>query len=217
MLQVDRLIRIVLADDHPVVREGLRTMLPQCGPVEIIGEAENGRVLIDLVEELQPDVVLMDIKMPEMNGIEAMELLTRNYPHVKVLVLSMYDNPEYVRRLVKAGCRGYMLKDSSPHEMTSAVEKIHRGEFYFSSILIPALVKADIFLLNNPDQELTAREVEVLVHLVNGLTNKRIGEVLQMTTRTAEKHREHIMKKTGCTTVAQLVRFAMDKGYVKMD
>ncbi len=190
-------------------------LLPQCGPVEIIGEAENGRLLLALVEELHPDVVLLDIKMPEMNGIEVMELLAVDYPHVKVLVLSMYDNPEYVRRLVKAGCRGYMLKDSPPQEMTNAVERIHQGELYFSNVLVPALVQSELFLIGAAQNDLTEREREVLVHIANGLSNKAIGEDLGMSTRTAEKHREHVMKKTGCANVAQVVRFAISKGYVQ--
>lgn len=205
-------IRVLLADDHPVVREGLRSTLPLYGPIKIVAEAEDGEEAVTLAREFLPDIILMDIRMPDMTGIEATEILTRDLPQIKVVMLTMYDNPEYVKRLVEAGCKGYLLKDSGPAEMVDAMQRVHRGEKYFSSRLVPTLVKAGEGIQD--PQELSAREKQVLVYVVEGLSNKQIGRAMVISTRTVEKHREHVMFKTRCTSVGQLVRYAMDKGYL---
>lgn len=216
-LKAETLIRVVVADDHPVVREGLRSTLPQCGRVEIVGEAEDGRQALEMVKRLRPDVILLDIKMPEINGLEATKEIQRAFPEVKVVILSMHEDHEYVRRLVDAGCRGYVLKDSSPLEVVRAIEKVHAGEMYLAGRLIPNLLHPPGVGAKSNPHNLTPREIQVLTHVANGLTNKETGIALKMATRTVEKHRQNVMDKTGCTTVAQLVRYALAQGYVKLN
>lgn len=206
-------IRVVLVDDHPVVREGLRSTLPICGPVEIVGEAEDGWKALEVVGRTRPDVVLMDVKMPVMNGIDATRQILRDFPECKILALSMFEDPQYVTEMLRSGCRGYLTKDSSPDEVVKAVQGVKAGLRPVSPRLIQCLVQA---MNPKPDEPkaLTEREVQVLRLIADGLTSKEIADKLNLSARTVEKHREHMTTKTGCSTVGQLVRYAVYKGYV---
>lgn len=207
------IIRVVLVDDHPVIREGLRSTLPQCGPVEIVGEAEDGLQAIEVVGRTRPDVVLMDVKMPNMNGIEASRQILRDFPECKVLALSMFEDPQYVTEMLRGGCSGYLIKDSSPSEVVKAVQGVQAGLRPVSPRLIPCLVSAMDPKLDGP-KALTERELQVLKQIAEGFTSKEIADKLGISVRTVEKHREHMTAKTGCSTVAQLVRYAVHRGYV---
>ena len=213
LVEPKTVIRVVLVDDHPVVREGLRSTLPACGPVQIVGEAENGLQAIKIVGETRPDVVLMDVKMPVMNGIDATRRILQDFPECKVLALSMFDDPQYVEEMLRCGCKGYLIKDSSPLEVVVALQKVQAGFQTVSPQLMPALMK-----VLGPKEEdkraLTEREIQVLKLIAQGFSSKEIGGQLNLSARTVEKHREHISEKIGCSTAVQLVRYAIHKGYV---
>ncbi len=212
-MESQTLIRVVLVDDHPVVREGLRSTLPACGPIQIVGEAENGLQAIRVVAKTRPNVVLMDVKMPCMNGIDATRRILRDFPECKVLALSMFDDPQYVEEMLRCGCSGYLIKDSSPLEVVIALQQVQAGLQAVSPRLMPTLVK--VLGPREPEKRaLTEREVEVLKLVAQGLSAKEIGEQLKLSARTVEKHREHISDKTGCSTAVQLVRYAIHKGHV---
>jgi DNA-binding NarL/FixJ family response regulator len=207
-------IRIILVDDHPVVREGLRSILSSFEEVEIIGQACSGREAIQLARELRPDVVVMDISMPEMNGIEATAALRRELPEVKVLALSMHENFAYIKQALAAGARGYILKDSSPKDLVDAICDVHSGT-------LPISPQAANILVGHQQStpkgsELTPREMDVLRFIARGYTNKEISAALGLGVRTIETHRENLIRKTGLATVAELTRYAISNGYVDL-
>jgi DNA-binding NarL/FixJ family response regulator len=207
-------IRILLVDDHPVVRQGLRKILSEFGEIDITGEAASGREAIDRVREMNPDVVLMDISMPEMSGIEATAVLRRESPDTKVLALSMHANAAYIKQALRAGARGYLLKDAVPKELVEAISSVNSGANAISPQAASALVAASDG--SSRRAELTARETEVLCHIARGLTNKEIGTQLGLSVRTVETHRENLIRKTGLATVAELTRYAVAHGYIEL-
>lgn len=206
-------IRLLLVDDHPVVREGLRSILSNFEQLTIAGEAASGPEAIALARELKPDVIVMDISMPEMSGIEATAALTREVPSSRVLALSMHDNPNYVTQILRAGARGYILKHTSPNELVQAICEVFAG-------LNPVSPKAADILLhrafpNSAPHKLSPREIQVLAFIARGLTNKDIGQQLNLSVRTVETHRENLIRKTGRTTVAELTRYAITHGFTE--
>ena len=209
-------IRVLVVDDHPVVRKGISMCLARHEGLEIVGEAADGREAVHRARELQPDIVLMDINMPHMNGLAVTELLRREMPRVKVLVLSTHSNPDYVLRIIQSGAQGYVLKDATPEELVRAVEIVNRGEAYFSSDV--ARVALNQFVRGSGDgpsaSQLTHREREVLVQIAEGRSNKEIATHLGVGVRTIETHRERIMRKLDIHSVAGLTRFAVAKGLV---
>jgi two-component system nitrate/nitrite response regulator NarL len=212
-------IKVLLVDDHPVVRRGIRFCLAQREHIEVVGEASDGVEGLSLARQTEPDVVLTDIDMPNMNGLAFAEALRREMPSVRVLVLSMYANTEYILRIIQSGAKGYVLKEADPEELIHAVEAAHRGDAFFSPEA--ARVALNQFV-RGPSQlplsaELTQREHEVLVGIAEGLSNKEIASNLGVGVRTIESHREHIMAKLGIHTVAGLTKFAIAKGIVSLD
>ena len=203
-------IRVLLVDDHPVVRQGLRKILSTFDEIAIAGEASSGREAIEVARELKPDVVLMDISMPEMNGIEATTILRRDLPEIKVLALSMHENASYVKQALKAGARGYILKESAPQKLVEAISTVNAT----NEPVMPTDVLART---EGKAQELTPREIEVLRLIARGLSNKEIGLELNVGVRTVETHRQNLIDKTGCKTVAELTRYAVDNGYVELN
>jgi two-component system nitrate/nitrite response regulator NarL len=214
-------VRLLLVDDHPVVREGLRSALAKQPAFEVVGEAASGPEAVERAKALQPDIVVMDLTLPGMSGIEATEILHREVPLARVVVLTVHNSREYVRRLLQAGARGYVLKDASPHEVILALEKASRAEAYLSAQAVAALVDDYRALTASPGgaraMELSGREREVLKLLAEGLTNKEISERLGVSIRTIETHRERLMKKLDIHTVAGLTRFAIANGYARLD
>ena len=207
-------IRIMLVDDHPVVREGLRSILASFDEVVVAGEAGSGREAISVARELKPDVVVMDISMPEMSGIEATAALGRELPDVKVLALSMHDNLAYIKQALAAGARGYILKDSGPKELVQAISNVHSGTMPISPQAASVLVGKP--RLGPSGADLTPREMDVLRFIARGYTNKEIGAALGLGVRTIETHRENLIEKTGLATVAELTRYAITHGYVEL-
>jgi DNA-binding NarL/FixJ family response regulator len=207
-------IRILLADDHAVVRQGFRMILAAHPDMEIVGEAGNGREAVELAERLKPEVVVMDVSMPELNGIEATRRLAASMPHSRVLALSMHKDSVYVREILRAGARGYLLKDSVADDLVSAVRAVASGEGYLSPQVSNAVLDDYRRHATNPIDLLTSREREVLQMLAEGKTNKEIAVVLNLSPYTVEAHRGRVMEKLNVHTIADLVRFAVRNGLV---
>jgi two-component system, NarL family, response regulator NreC len=206
--------RILLADDHAVVRQGFRMILAAHPDMEIVGEAGNGREAVELAERLKPEVVVMDVSMPELNGIEATRRLAASTPHTRVLALSMHKDSVYVREILRAGARGYLLKDSVAADLVAAVRAVASGEGYLSPQVSNAVLDDYRRHVTNPIDMLTSREREVLQMLAEGKTNKEIAGVLNLSAYTVEAHRGRVMEKLNVHTIADLVRFAVRNGLV---
>ena len=214
-------IKVILADDHVIVRDGIRALLESETDIEVVGEASNGKEALDLAKELTPDVIIMDIRMPEMNGIEATQLLLQQSPTTRSLILTMHDMEEYVLRSIDSGAYGYLLKDTSKDEFIKAIRTIHKGERYYSSYISNVLVNNYINMRNNPNPasqenkfELTKREIEILRLVVDGRSNKEIAELLEKSVRTVETHRFNIMKKLHVKNIAELIKVAKEQKLV---
>lgn len=206
-------IRVLVVDDHAVVRSGLRRVLDAEPDIETVGEAESAERAVFEAIELRPDVVLMDVVMPGKSGIEIIPALAQSVPDAKVLVLSMQDNPRYVREAFEAGANGYVLKEAADTEVVGAVRAVAGGDRYVHPTLGARLVQADVELRRRADEDpLSEREHEVLRLLALGHTNQEIASLLYISVRTAETHRAHIMRKLGLSTRAELVRYALAEG-----
>src|SRR5579862_2297375 len=208
------MIRVLLADDHAMVRKGFRLILEAQTDMEIAGEAGNGREAVELAEKLHPDVVVMDVAMPELNGIEATRRLATSSPHTRVLALSMHKDSVYVREILRAGARGYLLKDSVAADLVSAIRAVASGEGYLSPAVSDAVLNDYRRHVTNPIDLLSSREREVLQMLAEGKTNKEIATVLNLSVYTVDAHRGHIMEKLNLHSVNELVRFAVRNGLV---
>jgi DNA-binding NarL/FixJ family response regulator len=207
-------IRILLADDHAVVRQGFRAILGRQADMAIVGEAGNGREVMALAEETTPDLIVMDVAMPELNGIEATRRLTAALPQVRILALSMHKDSIYVREMLKAGARGYLLKDSSEQDLLEAVRTLARGGEYISPAVQAALMSGSRFGGTTPLDQLTSREREVLQLIAEGKTNKEVANVLGISVFTVDAHRGRIMEKLNVHNVNELVRFAVRNGLI---
>jgi two-component system, NarL family, response regulator NreC len=207
-------IRILLADDHAVVRQGFKMILGAQPDMEIVGEAGNGREAVELTETLKPDVVVMDVAMPELNGIEATRRVSASVPHARVIALSMHKDSVYVREVLRAGARGYLLKDSGAGDLVSAVRAVARGESYLSPAISNAVLDDYRKHVTNPIDLLTSREREVLQMLAEGKTNKEIAGVLNLSVYTVDAHRGRIMEKLNLHSINELVRFAVRNGLI---
>ncbi|MBK7454398.1 MAG: response regulator transcription factor [Anaerolineales bacterium] len=211
------LIKIILADDHKLVRQGMRSLLEAQPGYEIVGEASNGLEALKLMEELSPDITLLDVMMPDLNGIEAAKIAQQRGYKSKLIILSMHANSTYVVRALQSGAMGYVLKDSDFSEILQAIQNALEGKRYLSSSIasevLEILLNAD---LDKPDllAVLSNREREVLQHIAEGNSNAAIAEKLTLSVRTVESHRAHIMAKMRFTSQADLVRFAIQQGLI---
>jgi two-component system, NarL family, response regulator NreC len=208
-------IRILLADDHAVVRQGFKMILDAQPDMEIVGEAANGREAVDLAEQLRPDVVVMDVAMPELNGIEATRRLASSVPHARVVALSMHKDSVYVREILRAGARGYLLKDSGAADLVAAIRAVASGESYLSPAVSNAVLDDYRRHATNPIDLLTSREREVLQLLAEGKTNKEIAGLLNLSVYTVEAHRGRILEKLNLHSIGELVRFAVRSGLIE--
>jgi len=207
-------IRILLADDHVMVRQGFRMILAAQPDMEIVGEAGNGREAVELAEQLHPDVAVMDVAMPDMNGIEATRRLAVSAPRTRVLALSMYKDSVYVREILRAGARGYLLKDAIDRDLLSAVRAVATGEGYLSPAVSDAVLTDYRRHVTDPLDLLSAREREVLQMIAEGKTNKEIASALKLSVYTVDAHRGRIMEKLNLHSVGELVRFALRAGLI---
>ncbi len=211
--------RLLLVDDHPVVRRGMASVLSQNQQLRVVAEAADGVEAVSKARELRPDLILMDVDMPHMNGLAATETLRKEQPDTKILILSMLGNSEYVLRIIESGAKGYVLKESPPEEVLHAVETVLAGQAYFSPQV--AQVAMDKFVRGRATPArvalLTNREREVLVQIAEGLSNKEIASFLEMGVRTVETHRERLMEKLEIRSVAGLTKFALQEGLVTLN
>ncbi|MFY7920990.1 MAG: response regulator [Gemmatimonas sp.] len=210
-------IRVLIADDHALVREGLRYVLDADPLIEVVAEASNGRLAVELALEHTPDVVVLDITMPEETGLKAAARLRELLPATRVLLLSMHDQSEYVREGIRIGTHGYLLKDSAGEELRAAIRAVHAGGTFFSPAVVRRLSTADAVAERSPAaqlEQLTPRERDVLAGVARGLTNKAIAAELGISRRTVEAHRESLMRKLEIHSVAGLTRFALEAGMV---
>jgi DNA-binding NarL/FixJ family response regulator len=203
-------IRVLLADDHTMVRAGFRSLIEGMQGFEVVAEAADGREALELAERLRPDVVLSDIAMPELGGLELTSRLAEAVPEARVLILSMHRDPGYVRQAVRSGARGYLLKSSGPEELEQALLAVARGEAYFTPSAAAPL--ADALRDGDRPAELTRRQVEVLRLVASGRSNKQVALALGLSIKTVETHRAQLMERLGVREVAGLVRYAIEHG-----
>jgi two-component system, NarL family, response regulator NreC len=209
-------IRVLLADDHGVVRKGLRFLLSQDPAIEIAGEAEDGREAVRLATELQPSIVIMDIAMPQLNGLDAAAQITKSNPRVSVIILSMYSDEEFLIRALNAGAKGYLLKDSADADVLRAVHAVAQGRTYFTPSIAHTLLEDYMRRLNQEGLQdsydlLTDREREVLQLLAEGRSNKDVAALLGLSIHTVDTHRTNFMQKLGLHNTAEIVIYAMRK------
>jgi len=202
-------IKVLLIDNHPLVLDGLRALLETYGHIDVVGTAGLARAGLDLALRTRPDVILMDINMPQVNGIDAIEIFKEQLPGTRILMLSMHDSREYISTSVLRGAWGYILKDVSTEEIVAAIEAVARGETYFSSGV------SDVLMQRQPDENampLTIREQEVLRLLAAGQSNRDIAQALGISSATVETHRKNLKKKLGIATTAGLTRYVIEHG-----
>jgi two-component system response regulator NreC len=213
------MIRIVLADDHHVLRAGLKSLLERQRDFTVVGEASDGRELLRLVEELTPDVVITDISMPRLNGTEATSQIAAKYPATRVIVLSMHSDEAYVLRALKAGARGYLVKESAEADLMTAVRTVHAGKAFFSPSVSALLVEDYVRQMRDRGVEdsyelLSPREREVLQLIAEGQSNKEIAQSLAVSVYTVETHRGNILQKLNLHSVPELILYAVRKGVI---
>ncbi|MEI6152854.1 MAG: response regulator transcription factor [Deltaproteobacteria bacterium] len=211
-------IHILLADDHVLVRAGIRSLLEQMSGIEVIGEAGDGREAVKLIRQLKPDIVLMDVAMAQMNGIEATARIKKAYKDVRVIILSMYSNEEYVLQALQAGASGYLLKDAATLELELAVRAVSRNETYLSPGVSKHVIdsyRKRILTDQQPADQLTPRQREVLQLIAEGRTTKEIASILKIAIKTVETHRTQMMERLNIHDIAGLVRYAIRVGLIR--
>ena len=208
-----------MVDDHPVVRKGLQMCLSRQDRLKIVGEAADGDEAIRQTQALSPDVVLMDINMPRMDGLAVTEVLRKESPKVKVLILTVHNNKDYIFRIIQAGAHGYVSKESPPEDLLAAIESVHAGETFFSEEIARAALTQFVSSggKKEPFAQLTRREREVLVCIAEGKSNKEIATRLGIGVRTIETHRERIMRRLDIHSVAGLTKYAIANGLISLD
>lgn len=214
------MIRVIVADDHHLVRQGIRALLEKAGDIQVIGEAGDGQEAVELVEQLSPDVLVLDVAMPRMDGIQATERIQALDTFTRVVILSMYSDKALVRRALQSGARGYLLKHSVTEELLLAIRAATRGEIYLSPEISKSMVADFLQTETEPPQQdlqLTTRELEVLQLVSEGHTNRSIGETLHVSVKTVEKHRANLMAKLEVNDLAGLIRVAIKRGLVILD
>ncbi|MEM7828070.1 MAG: response regulator transcription factor [Candidatus Aenigmatarchaeota archaeon] len=215
-----RKIKVLIADDHALVREGIAAFLKLCDDIEVIGEASDGLEAIKKAEKLQPDVVIMDINMPKLGGLEATVEIKKILPDTKILVLTQYDDSEYISRFLKAGVSGYILKKAVGSDLISAIRAVSRGEIYLYPSIASEVVagyldkKMDI---EDPYERLTDREKQVLRLIAEGYTHKEIADLLNLSVKTVIAHQSNISEKLGIHSRAALIKYAIQRGIIKID
>lgn len=215
-------IRVLVADDHAIIREGLRVMLGNQPDMEVVAVATNGREAIRLVDEHEPNVAVVDISMPELNGIESIQQMMPRHPHLQVVVLSIHETKPYVYRALKAGARGYLVKETAGVEVVDAVRAVYRGERYLSQSIADLLTNASFQNLESPMEVrplemLSSREREILQLVAEGKTSQEIAERLSISPKTVDTYRSRLMHKIGVEDVAGLVKFAIQHGVISLE
>ena len=214
-------MNILLADDHKLIREGLRLLLEKRGRITIVGEADNGISAVRMARDLKPDLVLMDIAMPDLNGIEATRRIRTEAPGVKVIALSMHMDKRFVRHMFAAGASGYVLKESAFEEVSMAIKAVAMGRLYISPKITDQVLAEYVKQLTKPsageESPLSGREREVLQMLAEGKRSRKIAERLHISVTTVDTHRKHIMDKLGFRSIAELTKYAVREGLTSLD
>ncbi|WP_430816898.1 response regulator transcription factor [Carboxylicivirga sp. RSCT41] len=212
-------VQIFLVDDHRIFREGMKSLIEMEGVGKVCGEASNGKEFLTAIEDNVPDLVLMDISMPVMNGIETTKFAVERHPDIKVIALSMHGDEEYYYKMIESGVKGFLLKDSGIKEIERAIDSVLDGDSYFSNELLRRIITN----INNPDKkevantsDLSKREQEVLVEICNGLTNDEIAEKLFISAQTVKGHRSNLLSKTNCRNSASLVMYAIKNKIIEL-
>lgn len=212
-------VKVVIAEDHTILREGLKALLGSDPDLEICGEADNGKDAIKLVQRLNPDIILMDLSMPRIHGLEAIREIRKTNPTTKILVLTVHDDEEYISATLRSGASGYVLKNDSYNELLSSIKTVLRGKPYLSPAISQTIIQGYLDGKKSDDlrtgyETLTARERETLKLIAEGVRNKDIAEFMGISSKTAEKHRSNLMKKLDLHSVSAITAFAAKKGLI---
>jgi DNA-binding NarL/FixJ family response regulator len=215
-------IRVLIADDHAILRDGVRALLALSEDITVVGEAANGQQAVELARTLGPDVILMDIAMPGLGGLEATIEIRKDNPQAKILVLTQYEDREYIRRFLKAGVSGYVLKKAAGAELTTAIRAVSRGGLVLDPDVAREAMREQVGPATSgqaadPYEALTDREKQVLKLVAEGHSNKEVAELLDISVKTAMSHREHIMQKLDLHSRTDLIRFAIQQGVIRLD
>lgn len=215
-------ITVFLADDHTIVRKGLRSLLLEQEEIEVVGEAENGREALSQIEKLQPDVVVMDITMPLLNGLAATRQIKRYWPHIQIVILTIHTTEEYIFQILQAGASGYVVKQAAPNELVMAIHAAYAGETFLSPFISQTLVQeyinqAQATQLEDPFSMLTEREHEVLQLLAEGYPTRDIADMLVVSAKTIETHRGNLMRKLQIDNLVDLTKYAIRKGVTPLE
>ena len=223
----NEVIKVLLVDDHRILREGLRALLSEQPGLVVVGDASDGEAALEMIAESHPDVVVMDMVMPRMSGLEATALIRKRHPQVRVLILSMYDDDEYVQRVIQAGASGYVLKGVAADDLVLAIREVHRGSSFLQPAIAAKLIEDYVRRVRGDEppvldalrdgELLTVREREVLGLIASGNTNQRIADLLDLSRKTVESHRTNIMRKLDAHDVTELVRYAIRTGLIAND
>lgn len=214
-------IRVVLADDHRMMREGIRALLEREDDIEVVGEAADGREAVSLATQLRPDVVVMDVSMPLLNGIEATRQIRRNCPHTRVLTLTVHENEDYVAQLLVAGASGYIIKRAGGDELVNAIRAVHRGEVFLHPSIAQVVIQDYVRRLQagkglSAQDVLTDREREILQLIAEGYTNREIADLLHLSIKTVQNHRSNIMHKLDLHDRGELIKYAIQQGIIHL-
>jgi len=215
--------RLIVVDDHDMFRDGIKLLLSSGNQAEVIAEARNGKEFLEIIGNHNPDLVLMDIAMPEMDGIEATKIAHEKYPDLKILALTMFGDEKYYYQMIQSGIKGFVLKSSGISELLSAIEQVSSGGNFFSNELLVKLIaqmsthNSDDKLDRNEHEKLSARETEVLIEIALGLSNDEIANKLNISAATVRTHRAKLLTKTGCTNTASLIMYAIKNKFIKVD
>jgi len=212
------LIKVLLAEDHSLVRAGLCRLVDESGHIEVVAEAEDGKQALDLIRKVSPDVAVIDISMPAMDGFELLAAISSEFPSLPVIVLTMHEEPQYVVRAISSGAKGYITKRSAPEQLVEAIGKVYGGGLFLTSFAAEALAinAAGGGKLDSPLEELSNREIQVLRRLAMGQMNREIAEALSISIKTVDTYRQRILKKLGLRNNAELSRFAIKQGLVDL-
>ena len=213
-------IRLMLVDDHLIVRDGIKSLLSEVERFEIVGEADSGSYLFALLKTIVPDIVLLDINLPDISGIEITKKLKTEYPQINVLILSMYNSEDYIFNAVRAGAKAYLPKTTNRQELEAAVNAVYRGEEYFSqsisNVILRSFVQQAQGRTERNDKQLTTRETEILRLFAEGMANARIADQLFISVRTVESHKNHIMQKLELKNTVDLIKFAIKNKIIEI-
>jgi two-component system response regulator NreC len=214
-------IRVFIADDHQVLREGIRLLLEKVTDMELVGEAENGEDALAKVSQLMPDIVLMDITMPVVNGLEATRQIKEKYPSIKVLILTMHETDQYLSEMLEVGASGYVVKTTTSSELVSALRSVYQGDIYLYPSIARMLVGDYLQRVKSGEEKnsyngLTLREREILKYIAEDRQNREIGDMLNISVRTVQAHRAHLMEKLGAHDRTELVKYAIRKGMISV-